>query len=62
MEIQGMNEREKELFDIFTEMSTETQNIYLSHGRFAISAEQATKRQYGLDREQPAQRQREGAA
>jgi hypothetical protein len=48
MEVQSMNEKEKELFDIFKEMSTETQNIYLSHGRFAISAEQAIKRQYGI--------------
>jgi hypothetical protein len=43
-----MNKKEKELFDIFKEMSTETQNIYLSHGHFAVSAEQAIKRQYGL--------------
>jgi hypothetical protein len=48
-----MNKKEKELFDIFKEMSTETQNIYLSHGRFAISAEQAIKRQYGLGDQPP---------
>jgi hypothetical protein len=48
-----MDEKEKELFAIFKEMSTETQNIYLSHGRFAISAEQAIKRQYGIPEREP---------
>ncbi|MDR1229897.1 MAG: hypothetical protein LBK61_00700 [Spirochaetaceae bacterium] len=55
-----MNEKEKELFDIFKGMSKETQNIYLSYGHFAVSAEQAMKRQYGLDaKEEP---QDKGAA
>jgi hypothetical protein len=43
-----MTEKEKELFDIFKGMSKETQSIYLSYGRFAVAAEQAVKRQYGL--------------
>jgi hypothetical protein len=53
MEVHDMNEKEKELFDIFKEMSTETQNIYLSHGRFAVAAEEAARRQYRLKKEPP---------
>jgi hypothetical protein len=51
-----MNEQEKELFDIFKEMSPETQNIYLSHGRFAVATEQSMRKQYGIQDPLPVAR------
>jgi hypothetical protein len=50
-----MTEKEKELFDIFKGISKEIQNIYLSHGRFAV-AEDAVNRQYGLEATKPPKR------
>jgi hypothetical protein len=54
--------KEKQLTDAFRQLLPETQDSIILNVRFSLMAEQAIKRQYGLDQEQPAQRQQEGAA
>jgi hypothetical protein len=51
-----MTEIEKELGEAFRQLSLETQENVVSHTRFAVMAERAVKKQYGIpDREPPAQ-------
>ncbi|GHU66590.1 hypothetical protein FACS189447_07780 [Spirochaetia bacterium] len=38
-------EQEKELIEIFRQMNRETKDLYLSHGRIAIIAEESAKRE-----------------
>jgi hypothetical protein len=37
-------EQEKELIDLFRKMDPETRDLYLSHGRIALVAEEAGKK------------------
>jgi hypothetical protein len=48
-----MTEREKELVEAFRQLSVETQESVVSHTRFAVLAEKAVKKQYGLDTKEP---------
>jgi hypothetical protein len=47
-------EQEQELISLFRKMDQGTRDLYLSHGRTALVAEEAgknaVKRQYGLDK------------
>jgi hypothetical protein len=48
-------ERKKELLDAFNQLDPVNQADMLAHIRVAYSAQEATKWQYGLDREPPEQ-------
>jgi hypothetical protein len=37
-------EQEKELIELFRKMDRETKDLYLSHGRIALVAEESTRR------------------
>jgi hypothetical protein len=41
-------EKEKELAEAFRQLSPETQENVVSHTRFAVMAERAVKKQYGI--------------
>jgi hypothetical protein len=57
-----MKEIEKEAMAMFKELTPMNQSLVAIEMKRTYLIEQAVKRQYGLDQEQPAQRQREGAA
>jgi hypothetical protein len=48
-------ERKTELLDVFNQLDPVNQADMLAHIRVAYSAQEATKRQYGLDLEPPQQ-------
>jgi flagellar motility protein MotE (MotC chaperone) len=50
---EGMSKNTQELLEIYKKMSPENQANMLAHIRVAYSAQETTKRQYGLDKEPP---------